>query len=184
MRALVQRVREASVTVDGHTTGAIGAGLLVLVGIAGDDGAQDRDWLVRKLAQLRIFDDDEGVMNRAIVDTGGDILAVSQFTLYASTRKGNRPSYTAAARPEGRGAGVRRVRRVARRHAGQAGSHRRVRRAHASAPRQRWSGDNISRLACANRVTGSGFAAARAICARSCQKHSALRAPCFCPDGS
>jgi len=100
MRALVQRVREASVTVDGHTTGAIGAGLLVLVGIAGDDGAQDRDWLVRKLAQLRIFDDDEGVMNRAIVDTGGDILAVSQFTLYASTRKGNRPSYTAAARPE------------------------------------------------------------------------------------
>ena len=100
MRALVQRVREASVTVDGHTTGAIGAGLLVLVGIAGDDGAQDRDWLVRKLAQLRIFDDDEGVMNRAIVDTGGDILAVSQFTLYASTRKGNRPSWSGAAPPE------------------------------------------------------------------------------------
>src|SRR5260221_2972913 len=100
MRALVQRVREASVTVDGHTTGAIGAGLLVLVGITGDDGAADRDWLVRKLVQLRIFDDDDGVMNRAIVDTRGDILAVSQFTLYASTRKGNRPSYTAAARPE------------------------------------------------------------------------------------
>lgn len=100
MRALVQRVREAGVTVDGHTTGTIGAGLLVLVGITGDDGAEDRDWLVRKLVQLRIFDDDDGVMNRAIVDTGGDILAVSQFTLYASTRKGNRPSYTAAARPE------------------------------------------------------------------------------------
>ena len=100
MRALVQRVREASVTVDGHVTGAIGAGLLVLVGITGDDGAEDRDWLVRKLVQLRIFADDDGVMNRAIVDTGGDILAVSQFTLYASTRKGNRPSYTAAARPE------------------------------------------------------------------------------------
>ena len=100
MRALVQRVREASVTVDGRTTGAIGTGLLVLAGVTGDDGAEDRDWLVRKLVQLRIFDDDDGVMNRSIVDTGGDILAVSQFTLYASTRKGNRPSYTAAARPE------------------------------------------------------------------------------------
>ena len=100
MRALVQRVREASVTVDGRTTGAIGAGLLVLVGNTEDDGAEDRDWLVRKLVQLRIFDDDDGVMNRALVDTGGDLLAVSQFTLYASTRKGNRPSYTAAARPE------------------------------------------------------------------------------------
>lgn len=100
MRALVQRVREASVTVDGGTTGAIGPGLLVLAGIRGDDGAEDRDWLVRKLVQLRIFDDGDGVMNRAIVDTGGDILAVSQFTLYASTRKGNRPSYTAAAKPE------------------------------------------------------------------------------------
>jgi D-tyrosyl-tRNA(Tyr) deacylase len=100
MRALVQRVREASVTVNGRTTGAIGPGLLVLVGITADDGAEDRDWLVRKLVQLRIFADDAGVMNRAVVDTGGDILAVSQFTLYASTRKGNRPSYTAAARPE------------------------------------------------------------------------------------
>jgi D-tyrosyl-tRNA(Tyr) deacylase len=100
MRALVQRVREASVTVDGRTTGAIGPGLLVLVGITAEDSAEDRDWLVRKLVQLRIFTDDAGVMNRAVVDTGGDILAVSQFTLYASTRKGNRPSYTAAARPE------------------------------------------------------------------------------------
>jgi D-aminoacyl-tRNA deacylase len=100
MRVLVQRVREASVTVDGRTAGAIGCGLLVLAGITGDDGADDRDWLVRKLVQLRIFADDDGVMNRSIADTGGDILAVSQFTLYASTRKGNRPSYTAAARPE------------------------------------------------------------------------------------
>jgi D-tyrosyl-tRNA(Tyr) deacylase len=100
VRALVQRVRDASVTVDGRTTGAIGTGLLVLVGITNDDGAEDRDWLVRKLVQLRIFDDDDGVMNRSIVDAGGDILAVSQFTLYASTRKGNRPSYIAAARPE------------------------------------------------------------------------------------
>jgi D-tyrosyl-tRNA(Tyr) deacylase len=100
MRALVQRVRDASVLVNGRTTGAIGTGLLVLVGVTGDDGAEDRDWLVRKLVQLRIFDDDDGVMNRSVVDAGGDILAVSQFTLYASTRKGNRPSYIAAARPE------------------------------------------------------------------------------------
>ena len=100
MRALVQRVREARVTVAGRVTGAIGPGLLVLVGITDTDGVEDRDWLVRKLVQLRIFDDAEGVMNRSVADIGGDILAVSQFTLYASTRKGNRPSYTAAARPE------------------------------------------------------------------------------------
>ncbi len=100
MRALVQRVCEANVTVEGSVTGAIGPGLLVLVGVTANDGAEDRDWLVRKIVQLRVFPDDAGVMNRSIIDTGGDILAVSQFTLYASTRKGNRPSYTAAARPE------------------------------------------------------------------------------------
>ncbi|MFO1397117.1 MAG: D-aminoacyl-tRNA deacylase [Burkholderiales bacterium] len=100
MRALVQRVSEASVTVEDRVTGAIGAGLLVLVGITDGDGAEDRDWLVRKIVQLRVFDDDAGVMNRSVVDVGGEVLAVSQFTLYASTRKGNRPSYTAAARPE------------------------------------------------------------------------------------
>jgi D-aminoacyl-tRNA deacylase len=100
MRALVQRVREADVTVDGVIVGAIGAGLLVLAGVTdGDDGA-DRDWLARKIVQLRVFDDDGGVMNRSVVESGGSILAVSQFTLYASTRKGNRPSYSAAARPE------------------------------------------------------------------------------------
>jgi D-aminoacyl-tRNA deacylase len=100
MRALVQRVSHASVTVDARVTGAIAHGLLVLVGITDGDTADDRDWLVRKLVQLRVFDDDAGVMNRSVQDVGGDILAVSQFTLYASTRKGNRPSYTAAARPE------------------------------------------------------------------------------------
>lgn len=96
----MQRVREASVTVDGRVTGAVGHGLLVLVGITDGDTAEDRDWLVRKIVQLRIFADDAGVMNRSVQEAGGGILAVSQFTLYASTRKGNRPSYTAAARPE------------------------------------------------------------------------------------
>ena len=100
MRALVQRVREAAVTVDGRVTGAIGPGLLVLAGLTEGDGAEDRDWLARKILGLRIFDDDAGVMNRSVTEAGGAILAVSQFTLYASTRKGNRPSYSAAARPE------------------------------------------------------------------------------------
>lgn len=100
MRALVQRVGEARVAVAGRVTGAIGPGLLVLAGMAADDTAEDRDWLVRKIVQLRIFADDAGVMNRSVVDVGGGILAVSQFTLYASTRKGNRPSYSAAAPPD------------------------------------------------------------------------------------
>ena len=100
MRALVQRVRDASVAVDGRTVGAIGPGLLVLAGVAADDGDEDRDWLVRKILALRIFDDESGTMNRSVVDIDGDILAVSQFTLFASTRKGNRPSWSAAAPPE------------------------------------------------------------------------------------
>lgn len=100
MRALVQRVRDASVTVDGRVTGAITRGLLVLAGVTADDTAEDRDWLVRKIVQLRVFDDDGGVMNRSVQDVGGGILAISQFTLYASTRKGNRPSYSAAAPPD------------------------------------------------------------------------------------
>ena len=100
MRALVQRVREAAVTVDGRVTGAIGHGLLVLAGISADDGDEDRDWLARKIVGLRIFADDAGVMNRSVVDVGGGILAVSQFTLFASTKKGNRPSWSGAAPPE------------------------------------------------------------------------------------
>jgi D-aminoacyl-tRNA deacylase len=100
MRALLQRVREASVTVDGRVTGAIGPGLLVLAGVAADDGDDDRDWLARKIVGMRVFPDDAGVMNRSIVDAGGDLLAVSQFTLYASTKKGNRPSWSGAAPPE------------------------------------------------------------------------------------
>jgi D-tyrosyl-tRNA(Tyr) deacylase len=100
MRALIQRVSEASVRVDGRVVGAIGPGLLVLAGVAVDDTAADRDWLTRKIVAMRIFADDAGVMNRSVQETGGDILAVSQFTLHASTRKGNRPSWSAAAPPE------------------------------------------------------------------------------------
>jgi D-aminoacyl-tRNA deacylase len=95
----VQRVREASVGVAGETVGRIGPGLLVLAGIAVDDAQDDVEWLARKLIDLRIFDDDNGVMNRSVIDTGGGVLAVSQFTLYASTRKGNRPSWSRAASP-------------------------------------------------------------------------------------
>ena len=99
MRALVQRVRGARVLVDGSTVGAIDRGLLVLAGVAADDTPDDRAWIARKVVDLRIFDDERGVMNRAVNDIGGEILAVSQFTLYASTRKGNRPSWSGAAPP-------------------------------------------------------------------------------------
>jgi D-tyrosyl-tRNA(Tyr) deacylase len=88
------------VTADGAVTGAIGPGLLVLAGIAADDTGEDRAWIARKIVQLRIFDDESGVMNRSVQDCGGNILVVSQFTLHASTRKGNRPSYSAAAPPD------------------------------------------------------------------------------------
>lgn len=100
MRVLVQRARQASVTVEGRVTGEIGPGLLLLVGIEEEDGAEDIAWLTRKLSQLRIFNDEAGVMNRSVLDCGGEVLAVSQFTLFASTKKGNRPSYSRAARPE------------------------------------------------------------------------------------
>jgi len=100
VRALVQRVRRARVDVADGLVAEIGRGLLVLVGIAADDTAEDRDWLARKLVGLRIFDDDAGVMNRSVDAVGGDVLAVSQFTLYASTRKGNRPSWSRAAPPD------------------------------------------------------------------------------------
>jgi len=100
MRAVIQRVRQARVTVGDRVTGEIGPGLLVLAGVTEGDTANDRDWMARKIVQMRIFDDAAGVMNRSVREAGGDILAVSQFTLFASTRKGNRPSYSAAARPE------------------------------------------------------------------------------------
>jgi D-tyrosyl-tRNA(Tyr) deacylase len=100
MRALVQRVSEASVLVQGRVTGSIGPGLLVLLGIRFDDTKTRADLLARKVVQLRIFPDDEGKMNRSVADISGELLIVSQFTLYGDTSKGNRPSYSQAANPE------------------------------------------------------------------------------------
>ncbi|MBR5660682.1 MAG: D-tyrosyl-tRNA(Tyr) deacylase [Bacteroidales bacterium] len=97
MRVVIQRVSSASVTIDGEVRSSIGEGLLILLGVGHEDGPEDIDWLVRKIAGLRIFNDDDGVMNRSVVEVGGEALVVSQFTLMASTRKGNRPSYVRAA---------------------------------------------------------------------------------------
>src|SRR3954447_15428550 len=97
MRALVQRVSEASVSVDGEHVSAIGPGLLVLLGVHRDDGPDQADKLIRKLLAMRIFEDDDGRMNRSVTDAGGEILCVSQFTLYGDARKGNRPSFVDAA---------------------------------------------------------------------------------------
>jgi D-tyrosyl-tRNA(Tyr) deacylase len=99
VRALVQRVERAAVTVDGRVTGGIGAGLVVFLGVGRDDGADDARRLARKVVQLRCFNDAAGAMNLALGDVGGGVLAVSQFTLYGDTRKGNRPSFAAAAPP-------------------------------------------------------------------------------------
>lgn len=100
MRIVIQRVRHASVTVDNQAVSTIGQGLLVLVGVENGDTPADAEWLAAKTVALRIFDDTDGVMNRSVLDIGGEVLAVSQFTLTASTRKGNRPSYIRAARGE------------------------------------------------------------------------------------
>ena len=100
MRVVIQRTTHASVTINGQQKSAIEKGMLILVGIEDSDGTEDIDWLCRKIVNLRIFDDENGVMNRSILETKGDILVVSQFTLHASTKKGNRPSYIRAARPE------------------------------------------------------------------------------------
>ncbi len=97
MRTVIQRVGHASVTINGKTKASIGQGLLILLGIEHSDNEEDADWLVKKAIGLRIFDDENGVMNRSIMDTGGNALVVSQFTLMASYKKGNRPSYIRAA---------------------------------------------------------------------------------------
>lgn len=100
MRAVVQRVSEAACTVDGNITGQIGIGLLVLLGVEDADTEEDLQWLAQKICGLRIFSDDESLMNKALGDVGGNILLVSQFTLFAQTKKGNRPSFIRAARPQ------------------------------------------------------------------------------------
>lgn len=100
MRVVIQRVTEANVKIEGNIAGQIGNGLMILVGIEEADGAEDIAWLTKKIVNLRIFDDENGVMNRSILDAGGDILLISQFTLHALTAKGNRPSYIKAAKPE------------------------------------------------------------------------------------
>ncbi len=100
MRAVVQRVTESSVTVEGQVVGAIGPGLLVLLGVAQDDTGQDADYLAEKIVQLRIFEDDAGKMNRSLLESGGALLVVSQFTLLGDCRKGRRPSFASAAPPE------------------------------------------------------------------------------------
>lgn len=100
MRVVIQRTGHASVSIDGNCKSAIGKGLLILVGIEEADGQEDIDWLCKKIINLRVFDDENGVMNKSILDINGEILVVSQFTLHASTKKGNRPSYIKAAKPE------------------------------------------------------------------------------------
>jgi D-tyrosyl-tRNA(Tyr) deacylase len=100
MRAVVQRVKASRVEVEGITVGAIGPGLLVFLGVGTDDSDKDCDYLSRKIAHLRIFQDDKGMMNRSVIDIGGGVLVVSQFTLWADCRKGRRPSFGGAAQPE------------------------------------------------------------------------------------
>lgn len=99
MRAVIQRVREASVVVEGRKVSEIGPGLLILIGVETQDSPSDAEWLAHKIANMRIFNDSEGVMNCSLLETGGDLIAVSQFTLLAATKKGHRPSYIRAARP-------------------------------------------------------------------------------------
>lgn len=99
MRAVIQRVSEASVTIEGKVNAQIGWGLLVLLGIENTDEQADIDWLARKITNMRIFSDEAGLMNKSVLDIGGDIIVVSQFTLFASTKKGNRPSFIRAAKP-------------------------------------------------------------------------------------
>ena len=100
MKALLQRVSQASVTIEGNINGAIEQGLLILLGVTHDDGQEDIDWLIRKIINMRIFNDEQDVMNLSCQDIKGRYLVISQFTLHASTKKGNRPSYIKAAKPE------------------------------------------------------------------------------------
>ncbi len=100
MRVVIQRVSHASVTINGRCKSSIGQGFLILIGIEDSDSEEDIQWLCKKIINLRVFDDENGVMNKSILENGGNILVVSQFTLHASTKKGNRPSYIRASKPE------------------------------------------------------------------------------------
>jgi D-tyrosyl-tRNA(Tyr) deacylase len=100
MRSVIQRVSHAGITIDGILKSSIGPGLLVLIGIEDDDGTEDIEWLSKKIVHLRIFDDAAGVMNLPLIETGGELMLVSQFTLFASAKKGNRPSYIRASKPD------------------------------------------------------------------------------------
>lgn len=100
MKAVIQRVSKSSVNIEGNTVASIGNGLLVLLGIVDDDSEDDINWLSKKIANLRVFGDENNVMNNSVIDINGDVIVVSQFTLHASTKKGNRPSYIKAAKPE------------------------------------------------------------------------------------
>lgn len=100
MRVLIQRVKRASVTIENNVKSLINNGLLIFIGVCDEDNREDIEWLVKKIANIRLFDDENGVMNRSVIDTDGELLVVSQFTLMASTKKGNRPSYIKASKPE------------------------------------------------------------------------------------
>ncbi|WP_421976779.1 D-aminoacyl-tRNA deacylase [Roseivirga seohaensis] len=100
MIAVIQHVSESSVTIDGQVKAAIGRGLMILIGIEEADNHDDIEWLSRKIVNMRIFEDEEGVMNKSVIDVDGEVLVISQFTLHASTKKGNRPSYIKAAKPD------------------------------------------------------------------------------------
>ena len=144
MRVLLQRVSRAAVAVDGAEVGAVGRGFLALVGVTHEDDVAAARKLAAKTARLRVFADEAGLMNLALGDVGGAVLAVSQFTLYADTRRGNRPSFTDAAPPE-QGEAVYEAYVEALRAAGRAGRDRRLRRAHAGRPGQRRTGDDPAR---------------------------------------
>jgi len=123
MRAVVQRVSSASVTVEGRRVASIAAGLLVLLGVRDGDGTDEADWIARKVAALRVFEDGDGKMNLSVRDAGGDVLVVSNFTVYGDARKGNRPSFVAAARPEAAEPLVERVREALAAQGGVFGAH-------------------------------------------------------------
>jgi D-tyrosyl-tRNA(Tyr) deacylase len=138
MRVLLQRVSEAKVVVDNQTVSQIDNGLLVLLGVEKEDTEEDGNWLCQKIAKMRLFPDCDGVMNRSIVDANGEFLVVSQFTLHASTKKGNRPSYIRSARPEI-------AERTTLAHEQFACEIWRVRCRYESTPGERWPGDHLDR---------------------------------------